>query len=113
MTALMIARDERMVSLLLEHGANVNAVDEAGATALMYQAEFGNARAVTMLLGAGADSTVRDRAGRTAFDRAKVRKLSRVSIGRDGRLTQHLFWFPRRGTSEVINLLREKVDGRR
>ena len=58
-----------MVSLLVEAGVNVNAVDSDGYTAL-HIAALGSADCVEVLLAAGADIDVRDNSGRTPFDNA-------------------------------------------
>jgi uncharacterized protein len=67
------AREEdgvRLVTVLLEHGARPNDVDDRGRTALMTAAEQGHAAIVTLLLGRGADRDLRDHAGKTALDLA-------------------------------------------
>jgi len=51
---------------LVDAGANVDAADADGATALMAAAEGGRAQLVTLLLGAGADPAIRDSHQRTA-----------------------------------------------
>ena len=45
----------KVVTLLLERGADVNKVDENGWTALMHAAEEGHVETVTLLLERGAD----------------------------------------------------------
>jgi uncharacterized protein len=64
-----------MVRLLLDHGADVNA-SSAGDTALILAAEQYRAgpehlETVQVLLAAGADTNLRDRDGRAAYDRAR------------------------------------------
>ena len=54
------------VQALLEGGADVDAKDEAGMTALMWAALGGNTDTVKVLLDAGADVSVKDRQGTTA-----------------------------------------------
>jgi ankyrin repeat protein len=71
--AAIVARDETIVGLLLEHGADVNARDRDGRTALMLAAEKHQASLVRLLLAAGADVQVVDtRHGRTALHWAAV-----------------------------------------
>ncbi len=53
-----------VIDLLLGRGAAVDAADDRGRTALMTAAERGHAEVVEMLVGRGADQTVRTRAGR-------------------------------------------------
>lgn len=61
-----------MVGLLLKHGADPNAVDRNGRTALMLAASQHAHRVMTMLLDAGADVRVTDHCGRTAEDHADL-----------------------------------------
>ena len=51
--------------------ADVNARNEFGWTALMYAAEAGAAETVRILLKAGADASVKDTDGKTAWDHAQ------------------------------------------
>ena len=60
-----------MVSLLIKHGADVNAVDNNGRTALMEAALFGWVDNVKVLLGHNADKTIRDGENRLAIDLAR------------------------------------------
>ncbi|SIO61328.1 Ankyrin repeat [Singulisphaera sp. GP187] len=63
------ARDREMIGLLLDHGADVEARDQAdGRTALMHAVEKGHEDIVRALLDAGAEVDARDeRNGRTAL----------------------------------------------
>ena len=71
-TPLLIATDFAeeaalpCVRLLVDAAANVNATDAYGSTALMAAAEGGQEQVVTVLLKAGADTSIRDRQHRTA-----------------------------------------------
>lgn len=57
------------LELFLEAGANVNAVDLEGKTALMFAAQSNtNPEIITTLLAYGADPLMIDSAGKTAFD---------------------------------------------
>lgn len=53
---------------LLNAGAEVNAVNDDGVTALMLLVQHGNPDEIDTLLKAGADARKKDSAGRTAFD---------------------------------------------
>jgi ankyrin repeat protein len=62
---------ESVVTLLMDHGAPLDAVDDRGRTALMMAAELGHAEMVALLIRQGADQTVRDKTGKRAFDLAR------------------------------------------
>ena len=59
------------VKALLEQGADVNAKDNDGFTALMFAARDGQTDTVPALLAKGADVNAKDNDGRTALMRAK------------------------------------------
>lgn len=60
-----------VLKLLLKHGAEVNARDPSGMTALMVAARAGRDDLVQILLDAGADVTAKDIFDRTALDWAE------------------------------------------
>ncbi len=62
----MKASTGAQVALLASAGADVNAADETGATALMQAAKVGNEDLVQALLKAGAKVNAVDKKGRTA-----------------------------------------------
>jgi hypothetical protein len=59
--------DEKLVVLLLAHGADVNARDTGGGTPLMDAARHGHAEAVEALLKGGTDVHMHDSEGHTAL----------------------------------------------
>ena len=74
-TALMYAarsQDLILFDYLIEHGADVNARNNAGATAVFIAARHGNIQAVARLIAAGADLTIKNNNGQTAYDVAVI-----------------------------------------
>ncbi len=69
----MVAHHPQVVMALLAGGADMNAVDRFGYTPLLYAAtlDFGDADTAAALLQAGADPSVKDKKGETAFDHAR------------------------------------------
>jgi tetratricopeptide (TPR) repeat protein len=67
------------VRALIEKGANVNAKDWGGATALMLAAHYGYADVVRVLIEKGADLNMKDGQGATALDRAEARHRTEVA----------------------------------
>ncbi len=82
-TALMFAAfygDVRIAKALLDHGADVDAVDgETSRPALAAAAMNGHLEVVRLLLDKGADTSIRDREGSTALGWAKKRGFTAVS----------------------------------
>lgn len=73
-TSLIMASAEKtseMVSLLLDHEVNVNAVNNAGRSAIMEAALWGRLENVKLLLGRGADKSWKDNRRSTATDLAQ------------------------------------------
>lgn len=60
--------DADIVKLLLNKGANPNAKDKDGCTALMFAAEWGHIDIVKLLLDKGAAPNVKNNDGETALD---------------------------------------------
>ncbi|MBQ6657477.1 MAG: ankyrin repeat domain-containing protein, partial [Ottowia sp.] len=71
-----IAQTNAAIKLLLDAGADVNARDNDGQTALMHTADlFGNIHAIQPLLEAGADVNARDSGGKTTLMRLMHRNF--------------------------------------
>ncbi len=71
--AVALGRNPETVKLLVEHGAEVNAVQAGGFTPLVQAAAAGHAALVQILLAAGADREARCDRGKTAADYARER----------------------------------------
>ena len=71
-------RGTNTVRALLSAGANVNAQDHKGNTALMAAAAYNNVRAVKVLLDAGADRTIKNKNGETALSIASKANYAEV-----------------------------------
>ncbi len=77
LTPLMMAVDNgslEMVELLIARKANLNLQDERGRSALMHASAARQSKIAERLLRAGADSTLKDKQGRTADDFAQARQ---------------------------------------
>jgi len=61
---------EAVVTLLLDRGATIDAIDDRGRTPLMIAAESDHPNIVALLLGRGADQARKDKEGKTALDLA-------------------------------------------
>jgi len=64
------------LGLLINHGADVNAKDLRGRSALWFAVENGNIQTVKLLLAAHADVNVRDRQGRSISDIATNKQIA-------------------------------------
>jgi ankyrin repeat protein len=69
---------ENVIELLLKAGAEVDAADDRGRTALMMAAELDHAEVVDVLIRSGADRNLRDKAGKTAFGLSANDEVRRV-----------------------------------
>ena len=80
-TLLMFAArygHERVVELLIQHGAEINLQNSVGDTALMRAAQHGHERVVELLLRHGADINLQNSGGGTALMRAAIGGHERV-----------------------------------
>jgi ankyrin repeat protein len=64
--------NRRTALVLLAAGADVNATDEGGTTALMAASALGHGELVDLLLVAGADVNLKDAGGKSALARATL-----------------------------------------
>ncbi|XP_065602258.1 ankyrin repeat domain-containing protein 22 [Cyrtonyx montezumae] len=78
---LMISKtkqNENLVKMLLRAGADVNATDFSGSTALHYACEMRNQAVIPLLLEAHADVSVKNQDGETPLDIARRLKFSNI-----------------------------------
>ncbi len=71
----------RTVKLLLSRGAKLDFVDDRGRSALMIAAGLGHGAIAQALLEAGADRTLRDKAGKSAADLAATPEVKAIVGG--------------------------------
>ena len=71
---------ERVVKLLLRHGAEINLQSNGGGTALMFAALHGHERVVDLLLRHGAEINLQDSDGCTALMRRHGRPPRRRAL---------------------------------
>ncbi|XP_010225184.1 PREDICTED: ankyrin repeat domain-containing protein 22 [Tinamus guttatus] len=78
---LMISKtkqNENLIKMLLRAGADVNAADFSGSTALHYACEMKNLAVVSLLLEAHADPSVKNQEGETPLDIARRLQFSNI-----------------------------------
>ena len=63
---------ERVIALLVQNGANVNAQDIKGRTPLHLATYGGSAAAAEQLMALGTDTTITNKRGKTAFEVARM-----------------------------------------
>ena len=78
MTALHLAHDSKTAEFLLDHGANLEALDANGQTPLMRAATRGNAELAETLINRGAQLGLQDNAKWTALEFAQALGQSNV-----------------------------------
>lgn len=67
-----------ILKMMLDHGCQIDAKDKNGETLLDYAAEFGNAKAVRVLLERGADASALSPAAKRGIEsRAQIREVFR------------------------------------
>ncbi|XP_072196367.1 ankyrin repeat domain-containing protein 22 [Excalfactoria chinensis] len=71
-------QNENLVKMLLQAGADVNATDCSGSTALHYACEMRNQAVIPLLLGAHADISVKNQDGETPLDIARRLQFSNI-----------------------------------
>jgi ankyrin repeat protein len=76
---LALSKDENVVRLLIEHGADVNAAQTAGYRPLHQAAVAGREDLVRLLLDTGADKTARCDRGKTPAEYARERGHAAVA----------------------------------
>ncbi len=68
-----------VVKVLLDHGSvNLDAVRSNGMTSLMMAAELGDIKTVEMLIAKGANISVKNKEGKTAFDFAEKEEVKKL-----------------------------------
>lgn len=106
-TLIMVAAEKscEMVSLLIQNGADVNAVNNHGRTALMGAALWGRIESVKVLLEANADKSLRDGEGRCAMDLAQPTRANKKERYQRSRLAAEDHVFERDDDRRHISLL--------
>lgn len=104
---------ERMCNLLLDSGANIDAVDNNGKSALMYAAKNGRKNIIKLLLSRGASPLLLDKRGRDASYYAKKSgyRSGNVKLIEREKLQYSTTLKPRGQASRVSELMRAAGDG--
>lgn len=77
-TALMLTQSADVARLLLDRGANINARDKTGSTALIYSARNTNQELIKLLIQRHANLNLQDKQGHTALSEARARNFPPV-----------------------------------
>jgi ankyrin repeat protein len=85
--AAYFGSDTQIITLLIEHGAKVNAQNDRGLTALYLASAAGHEPQVQLLLSKGADSTIASKSGYTPLQVAQVRGLKSIATLLEGKPT--------------------------
>jgi ankyrin repeat protein len=78
MEAAFYGRDE-ILRLMIEHNAHLNVQSGKGWTALHYAGQAGQLKCVGLLIAAGADKELKNKKGKTAYNRAIEQKKMAVA----------------------------------
>jgi ankyrin repeat protein len=79
MMASMYRRSDKVLTLLIDKGVDINARNSYGKTALMYAVINNDCRSVKRLTSFGADTSIKDNEGKTALDIAKENNFKKIS----------------------------------
>ncbi|XP_007445113.2 ankyrin repeat domain-containing protein 22-like, partial [Python bivittatus] len=71
-------QNENLIKMLLRAGADVNATDDSGRTALHYACEMKNQSIIPLLAEAGADLSIKDKDEETPLDIARRLKFLNI-----------------------------------
>lgn len=94
-----------VLKLLLEHGAETDAVNSEGLTALHSAAGGGHAPAVQLLLAAGSDPAAVAASGATPIDRARAGRKEALEFHIKDRDHQKVVWLLENPTKAKIQRL--------
>lgn len=73
-----IMNKTNMLKYVLDNGVDINKIDKDGNTALMFGSKYGHLDVVKLLLKAGANQSIKNNDGMTAFDLAKTKNIQKL-----------------------------------